>query len=95
MGSSEVDENIVAFLLVVDLVGQSALAPLIDGIDGAVGSDQIGELLNQLGGGVLGQLVAQYEYCLIALGQVCHTLHLLMDFRPLHRAGGRSRAMKI
>ena len=70
MGSSEIDENIVAFLLVVDLVGQSALAPLIDGIDGAVGSDQIGELLNQLGGGVLGQLVAQYEYCLIALGQV-------------------------
>lgn len=49
--SSEVDENIVAFLLVVDFVSQSALAPLIDGIDGAVGSNQIGKLLHQLGGG--------------------------------------------
>ena len=38
--AGEVDHGVNAFLLVVDGVGQTALAPLVDGIDRTVSLDQ-------------------------------------------------------
>ena len=51
--SSEVDHGVDAFLLIVDGVGQTALAPLVDGIDRTVSLDQGLELTNQSGGSLL------------------------------------------
>ena len=51
--SSEVDHGVDAFLLIVDGVGQTALAPLIDGIDGTVSLDQGLELTDESGRSLL------------------------------------------
>ena len=48
--AGEIDHGVNAFLLVVDGVGQTALAPLVDGIDRTVSLDQGLELTNQSGG---------------------------------------------
>ena len=44
--AGEVDHGVNAFLLVVDGVGQTALAPLVNGIDRTVSLDQGLELTN-------------------------------------------------
>ena len=51
--AGEVDHGVDAFLLVVDGVGQTALAPLVDGIDRTVSLDQGLELTHQSGGSLL------------------------------------------
>ena len=51
--AGEVDHSVDALVLVIDGVCQTALAPLVDGIDGTVCLDQGLELTNQIGGSLL------------------------------------------
>ena len=57
----EVNENIVAFVLVVDGVCKSSLAPLADFTESAVGSDKACELFNESLDCLLGKLCIDDE----------------------------------
>ena len=66
--AGEVDHGVDAFLLVVDGIGQTALTPLVDGIDRTVSLDQGLELTDESGRSLLVESSAGNQHGFV----LCH-----------------------
>src|SRR5699024_2357391 len=75
--AGEIDHRVDALVLVVDGVGQTALAPLVDGVDRTVGLDQGLELTDQSGGSLVVEGGGGNQHGFV----LCHFVHLLLDIR--------------
>ena len=83
-GEVELDHGVNALDLVVDGIRQTALAPLVDRIDGAVRLDEGLELAHQGGGSLLIQSGAGNQHGFV----LSHfSVHLLLDVWPLSGQG--------
>ena len=73
-GGSKGHEDVVAVVLVVDGIGQTALAPLVNLGQSAVGLHQVLELGHESGGRLLAQVGVQNVDSLVVRAELCHVL---------------------
>ena len=80
----------MALVQVVDGIGQTALAPVVDGGHRALGFHQSLELLDHCGDGLFAQRgVHDIDHFIVCV-YLCHgSLHLLMDIWPAILVAGK------